>query len=54
MREMPAEHVIYRSLSCAYSAIEVPDFFEAASIRLLSLGLADFLGQKNGDDDVVL
>ena len=30
----------------SYSAIDVPDFYEAASIRLISLGLADYTGQK--------
>ena len=35
------EVVVYKKLTSAFSAIEVPDFYEAASIRLLSLSLAE-------------
>ena len=38
----------------SYSAIDVPDFYEAASIRLISLGLADYTGQKRRKQGVVV
>lgn len=40
-RVIPPQILIYRSLAQDYSAIEVPDFYEAVSIRLIVMGLSE-------------
>ena len=46
-KSLPPEQVIFRQLAQDYSAIEVPNIFEAASMQLIALGLSGLRATKS-------